>query len=114
MATLAPSGRINQEIANHEIDRLTRAWTVTVPNSDSALLIEALGVEREAVLDLFDRDQLATALHTCLSSRTMSAAGRTLFAHFRRKKKSSNDADRLRKYLARFGLRWDEAAGKLV
>ena len=33
-----------------------------------------------------------------------TAAGRELFAASRAKKASSNDADRLRKYLARFGL----------
>jgi transcriptional regulatory protein RtcR len=36
----------------------------------------------------------------------MSDAGRELFAASRQKKKAPNDADRLRKYLARFGLDW--------
>jgi transcriptional regulatory protein RtcR len=38
----------------------------------------------------------------------MSAAGRTLFAASRAKKRSANDADRLRKYLDRFGLGWGD------
>jgi hypothetical protein len=36
----------------------------------------------------------------------ISAAGRTLFAASRRQKKSTNDADRLRKYLAHYELGW--------
>jgi transcriptional regulatory protein RtcR len=38
----------------------------------------------------------------------LSAAGRELFAVTRQKRATANDADRLRKYLARFGL--DHAA----
>ena len=34
-------------------------------------------------------------------------AGRALFANSREQKRSSNDADRLRKYLSRFGISWD-------
>ena len=40
-------------------------------------------------------------------SRSLSDAGRALFAVSRTKKASSNDADRLRKYLARFELRFE-------
>ena len=35
-------------------------------------------------------------------------AGRLLFQASRQNKKIPNDADRLRKYLARFGFTWDE------
>lgn len=43
----------------------------------------------------------------------LSAAGRELFAASRRSKTSSNDADRLRKYLARFGrIRFDRRLGE--
>ena len=41
-------------------------------------------------------------------SKSLSAAGRELFAVSRARKANPNDADRLRKYLARFGLRWQE------
>jgi transcriptional regulatory protein RtcR len=37
----------------------------------------------------------------------MSEAGRTLFAASRQRRSSTNDADRLRKYLARFGLSFE-------
>lgn len=36
----------------------------------------------------------------------MSEVGRILFAVSRQERKVTNDADRLRKYLVRFGLEW--------
>jgi transcriptional regulatory protein RtcR len=47
----------------------------------------------------------------CRTSSSLSAAGRTLFAASRAQKTSANDADRLRKYLARFGLDWQAVTG---
>lgn len=52
--------------------------------------------------------QLEDVLRVCRESPTLSAAGRRLFAASRRHKKVSNDADRLRKYLARFNLAWQD------
>ena len=37
-----------------------------------------------------------------------SEAGRTLFAESFKKRKSTNDSDRLRKYLSGFGLSWKQ------
>jgi transcriptional regulatory protein RtcR len=65
-----------------------------------------------AQLDPFDKPQLAHVLRVCARSRTLSEAGRELFAVSRKQKTSSNDADRLRKYLARFGLTWDAIADR--
>ena len=66
------------------------------------------GAEEAAELDRFDRVQLEDVLG-CAGRRHLSAAGRALFASSRGRKKSVNDADRLRKYLARFGLEWETA-----
>jgi transcriptional regulatory protein RtcR len=66
----------------------------------------ALGPEEAAALDRFDRAQLADVLRVCQLSSSLSAAGRLLFASSRARKAAPNDADRLRKYLARFGLSW--------
>ena len=63
-----------------------------------------------AGLDLFDRFQLANVIAVCREHRSLSEAGRRLFAVSRLAKASSNDADRLKKYLARFGLSWDRLA----
>ncbi|MBN0056385.1 sigma 54-dependent transcriptional regulator, partial [Pseudomonas aeruginosa] len=66
-------------------------------------LADLLGQRVEA-LDLFDRLQLHSVLEVCRGARTLSEAGRRLFAVSRQDKRNPNDADRLRKYLARFGL----------
>ena len=112
MATLAPGGRITHEVLGGELGRLRTGWKtsaagVTGENGDeTTLLAGALGAERAAALDLFDRAQLACVIRVCRDSKTLSEAGRRLFAVTRGKRKIANDADRLRKYLARFGLAW--------
>jgi len=107
MCTVAPGGRITVEIVDEEIERLRRAWSDSATSSDGNLLREILGVEAVADLDPFDQVQLAGVLEVVAASHSLSAAGRTLFANSRARKHSSNDADRLRKYLARFGITWD-------
>ena len=67
-----------------------------------------MGAGKAAALDLFDREQLGSVINVCRASRSLSEAGRALFSTSRAKKKNVNDADRLRKYLARFGLEWRE------
>jgi transcriptional regulatory protein RtcR len=110
MATLAPGGRINEATVRDEIDRLTRQWRGGEAAGDAdVFLAEVLG-GRAAELDLFDRAQLAAVLAVCRRSRSISAAGRALFAVSRLQKASGNDADRLRKYLARFGLQFEAIA----
>ncbi len=70
------------------------------------VLAEVLGREAASTLDRFDRVQLVDAIAACRSSVSLSEAGRVLFSESRKKKAKPNDADRLRKYLARFGLDW--------
>jgi transcriptional regulatory protein RtcR len=106
MATLAPSGRINEDGVTDEIERLLRRWAPAKPAYDE--LAALLAPEQLASLDLFDRVQLAEVVRVARSSRSLSDAGRQLFAVSRQAKASSNDADRLKKYLARFGLAWDQ------
>jgi transcriptional regulatory protein RtcR len=53
---------------------------------------------------------LAFVIDVCKRSRSLSEAGRTLFLAPRARKSLSNDADRLRKYLARFG--WNFQASR--
>ena len=107
MCTVAPAGRITVEIVDEEIGRLRRAWNGSVTASEGDLLHQILGAEMVTALDPFDRIQLAGVLEVIAASRSLSAAGRTLFASSRSKKQTSNDADRLRKYLARFGISWN-------
>ncbi|MFD1093544.1 RNA repair transcriptional activator RtcR [Providencia vermicola] len=98
MATFAEKGRITKPIAEEEIGRLQSQWQVKSSNS----LPKHVGE-----IDLFDQQQLATVLDVCRRSSSLSEAGRALFAVSRQQKKQPNDADRLRKYLAKFGLDWE-------
>jgi transcriptional regulatory protein RtcR len=59
-------------------------------------------------IDLFDRVQPAHVIQICCDSHSMSKGGRRLFDASRTRKTSTNDADRLRKYLGRFGLDWNQ------
>ena len=115
MATLAPGGRITHEGVEEELERLRAAWgsgSARRPEARGEDVVEVvLGEERAEALDRFDRAQLAEVLTVCREARSLSDAGRILFAQSRAQKKSVNDADRLRKYLARFELSWTELGG---
>jgi transcriptional regulatory protein RtcR len=111
MATLAPGGRIGSATVAEEIERLREGWgrpgaAAGTADADTALLTGLLGAEGVAALDRFDRLQLAGVVRVCRNSPSLSAAGRELFAASRLQKATANDADRLRKYLARFSLAW--------
>jgi transcriptional regulatory protein RtcR len=104
MATFAPTGRIDRETVETEIGRLKRHWMIDdVIDNDIAQLLSENQLAR---IDPFDRIQLAEVVRICRISRSLSDAGRSLFAVSRSRRTSSNDADRLRKYLARFELDW--------
>lgn len=107
MATLADGARINVELVNAEIKRLARAWSAHGRDASDPLT-DVLGRDGAEKLDRFDRVQLADVINVCRRSASLSAAGRELFAVSRAAKRSTNDADRLKKYLERFGLNWGE------
>ena len=114
MTTLAPGGRITRAVLDSELRRLQAGWqTPPAPDSDDAILVSVLGTAGAARLDLFDRAQLVCVIRICRSSATLSEAGRRLFAVSREKRKVTNDADRLQKYLTRFGLTWARCARAL-
>ena len=121
LATLADSGRIGLPLVEAETARLRWLWQ---PASDARHglapaagavgrdeLVALLGDEVVESMDLFDQLQLAAVLQVCRQSRTLSDAGRVLFQASRTQRTVVNDADRLRKYLARFALDWDRASG---
>lgn len=110
MATFSPRGRIDVPLVEAEIGRLQRAWSTVDASRDG--LESALDHDALEALDPFDRIQLAHVVATCRNSRSLSEAGRTLFAASRQQRASTNDADRLRKYLARFGLEWATLNGR--
>jgi transcriptional regulatory protein RtcR len=109
MATLAPRGRIDATTVGEEITRLTEAWSSHEPPPSASPLRELLGAAFDDI-DRFDRVQLEEVVRVCTRAPSLSAAGRELFAQSRARRSSTNDADRLRKYLARFGLSFADLA----
>lgn len=111
MATLSPEGRIGQETVDLETKKLDRLW-----HGDKVVTSDGLDIlfseERLDSLDPFDRVQLAEVIRVSRESKSMSEAGRTLFASSRQRRKTANDADRLKKYLARFDLSWAEVSAE--
>ncbi|MBC3949550.1 MULTISPECIES: RNA repair transcriptional activator RtcR [Pseudomonas] len=111
MATLADSGRIDETQVEEELQRLRYAWALNDDQNDGQdELLPVLGDGNE--LDLFDRLQLEAVLKVCRNARSLSDAGRKLFDVSRLNKANPNDADRLRKYLARFGIEWKQINGQ--
>ena len=101
MGTLAPDGRIRGEQVGKEIARLCSSWERGSEDDGLDGLVEG-------EIDSFDRVQLAHVVKVCRESKTLSEAGRKLFAESRKKKANPNDSDRVRKFLAKFGLGFGE------
>ena len=109
MGTLAEGGRITPTDLDAELDRLRAAWAEPVAQGDETQLLETvLGSVRCEALDPFDQVQLGYVFRICRESKTQSEAGRKLFQVTRQERKQPNDADRLGKYLARFGVTWKQ------
>lgn len=119
MSTLSESGRITETLVNEEFERLRAKWrrlagtdasSASSPSVDEArareLLAKVIAPEALEALDPFDIVELSYVVRTALQCRTLSEAGRRLFVKSLGKRTSSNDSDRLRKYLARFSLSW--------
>lgn len=113
LCTRAQHGRINADMVAHECQRLQADWhrLANDDNDDYAHEIDSLLGERADTLDLFDRLQLEQVLAICRQSRSCADAGRRLFAESRKHKSTANDADRLAKYLRKFGLKWSDLVG---
>ncbi|WP_309398918.1 RNA repair transcriptional activator RtcR [Cerasicoccus maritimus] len=104
MATLAGSRRINEDVVRRELERLREQWRAESAVDDAlAGLLTAKQLEE---IDLFDQVSLRETVNICRECETLSDAGRRLFQVSRLRKASANDANRLKKYLERFGLNW--------
>lgn len=107
MATLSPQGRITASVVDVEIRRLRAQWASARPVASQSFgseeLLSELGIAPE-MLDPFDRVQLQYVLQTLRESASLADAGRKLFAVSRKGRTSWNDSDRVRKFLARFGI----------
>lgn len=107
MATLAPHGRITTDVVDDQVRRLCD------DGAFDAIIEELLGGDAASRLDRYDAAQLAIVLRTCRERATASGAGRVLFANSRLERKSSNDAGRLVKCLARFGLKFEDTRKRI-
>ena len=114
LATLAPQGRIQTEQVAAEIERLKWLWA---EEADSDDLVSKRSSEKAdnypdkidwENLDLFDRLQLQSVIDECRKHQNMAQAGRALFHVSRNSRTKTNDSDRLRKYLQKFGLEWGD------
>jgi transcriptional regulatory protein RtcR len=114
LATLAHAGRITVEQVKAEIAHLKSEWSPQPRERASGFVDRVMLAAAADTLDRFDRVQLEDVLQVCHESATLSAAGRVLFERSRARRKLANDADRLRKYLARFGLEWADLKERLA
>ena len=120
MATLAEGGRITVAAVDDEIERMKEENTAEarvglndMDDSDVAslgALTRYLGEDFASRYDSFDLVQLAHVVKVCRTSRTMVEAAQKLFAVSLKAKKSSNNSDRLSKYLAKFGLKFRDVS----
>jgi transcriptional regulatory protein RtcR len=108
LGTLAPAGRITLGQVQAEVAHLKAVWTHGADIRSTALVDQVVSSVIAEQLDRFDRVQLQDVLCVCRTAANLSTAGRLLFERSRERKKMVNDADRLRKYLARFDLEWNE------
>ncbi len=110
MATLANGERIGLNEVNTEIQRLQRIWNISEQEKGNkpSILTDILTREQIAQIDEFDRIQLQGVIEICQKSKSMADAGRRLFSVSREQRQSTNDSDRVKKYLAKFGLQWDD------
>ena len=107
---MADGGRISTALVEAEIARLLWLWQRKPARADGAGvdLAALLGAPATDERDLLDRLQLDAVIRTCREATTLSEAGRRLFDRSREKRSVVNDADRLRKYLLKFGLSWEQ------
>ncbi|WP_201594399.1 RNA repair transcriptional activator RtcR [Psychrobacter vallis] len=138
LTTLAESKVIRNDDVQAEIERLTHLWGLpnvsnvsngynnltknslsnnkfkidldskTIEQGSGNILSQYLDEETLTTIDPFEAMQLAYVITVCINHKNQAAAGRYLYEHSRDKLKSPNDSDRLRKYLMKFGLKFDE------
>lgn len=109
MATLSTGGRITEAIVDNEIQRLQLDWSgAQKTETQNDTLKELLSDELYQKMDLFEKVQLQEVIKICRQSRSMADAGRKLFDKSRIQKSASNDSQRLRVYLKKYGLVFKE------
>ncbi len=67
-------------------------------------MAQLLGDDHQEKFDEFDLCQLAKVIEICRQSKSRAEAGKKIFAVSRKLRNTTNDSDRLGKYLEKFGL----------
>ena len=106
LCTFADGSRIQLESVEREIERLQKGWRLKSGNSNEETLLSVMSQTQLSLVDPFDRPSLAYAILVCRQSDSLSDAGRKLFSVSRENRKTKNDADRLKKYLAKYDVNW--------
>lgn len=104
MATLAEGGRI---LAADVVAEIRRAGGAPKPAAEHDLVAKVLGAEADK-LDMPERAALQAVFKVVAQAKNQAVAGRIAFAGSRPEKVNPNDSDRMKKFLARFGLAFDE------
>lgn len=92
--------------------RLRESWHR--PGQASAKAAHRVAEKLLETLDPFDRVQLCYVATVCMRSKTLSDAGHEIFCVSRGKRSVTNDPGRLKKYLTKFGLHFEDVCGKAV
>ena len=108
LCTFADGSRIQLESVEREIERLQKGWRLKSGNSTEETLLSVMSQNQLSLVDPFDRPSLANAILVCRQSDSLSDAGRKLFSVSRENRKTKNDADRLKKYLAKYNVSWGD------
>lgn len=111
LCTFTQGSRIDLASVEKEIERLQDSWRLAGENQAEDFLLGLISRQQLEEIDPFDRAGLANVISVCRGSDSLSDAGRKLFSVSRQNRKSTNDADRLKKYLARFGMSWEMVVG---
>jgi len=106
LCTFAEGSRIQTTSVEREIERLKKGWRLSANDPQEEILLTVLDQSQLAKIDPFDHPSLANVISVCYASDSLSEAGRKLYSVSRQARKSTNDADRLKKYLAKFELSW--------
>ena len=112
LCTLSLGGRITLDILDEEIKRLKSLWKSENFESEVRLVDNFKHIIDKDKIDLFEQIQIEGVLRVCGECRSLSDAGRKLFAISRLSKASSNDSDRLKKFLSKYGLTWEMTQAK--
>lgn len=113
MATLADGGRITEELVLQESVRLSADWQGLDSHDqkdDRIDLFDYFGADELEQIDTFDQLQLSQVIAICKQCRTLAEAGRQLYNVSRTQRKSQNDSHRLKTYLAKFSLSFNDIA----